>query len=543
MRGRPSLGLRRAVLLSGFAVLAGAGAVEAQVRANSCDPRSFRVLQSEEAFGYRTTWIGLPDVVCADGVRIQADSAVLYDAGGRSEFIGSFRYRDAERELTADAADYFELEGRLFARGDVRVVAADGTEFRGDTLTLFELAPGPDDDQVRVNGSPAFARLLPEDPEPDAEAAAPFEVTGLQLRLEGDRLFLADGDVVATRDSLRATAAALSFVRDAGALTLTGAARVESPEAVFHGDVVDLALPDDELRSITLRGAGRLVSDDLEVRGDEIRIDVVNGGEIEHLVAVDRGEAQTAGATPQGGSTPLPDLPPRGPDGNPITPPPPDPAATPPTPAGAGVPDPARPVGIARGFEIVADSLDVVAPGGTLQTLRAVGRARGVSRPESGDDAPAPEGPAAPDIVAALSSRGIDPAILEDDWIEGDTIEATFAPVAAAVPVADAEESRDYQLERLVAIGNGRSIYRYPPESTAPDGTPLPRPERSRWTINYVVADRITLTLAEGRVEGAEAEGNVVGGYLDPLPEVADTGSAGSADSLPTGAVVPGGAP
>lgn len=517
-----------AILLGGFLAVAVAGPLGAQGRANSCEPRSFRVLQSEEAFGYRTTWIGLPDVICADGVRIQADSAVLYDVGARSEFMGSFRYRDAERELTADAADYFELEGRLFARGQVRVVAADGTEIRGDTLTLYELAPGPDDDQIRVNGSRAFARLVPEEAEAGGEAPPTFEVYGLQLRLEGERLFLADGNVEATRDSLRATAQSLSFVRDTGALTLTGAARVESPDATFEGDVVDLSLPGDELRSITLRGAGSLVSEDLEVRGDEIRIDVVDGGEIEHLVAVHRG---------------VPGLPVLGLDGNPIAPPP-GPTAPPTAPPDAlGAPDataggapaaPAdsRPVGIARGFEIVADSLDVLAPGGTLQTLHAVGRARGVSRPEAEGGAPGPEIAMDPAVEAALSSRGIDPSILEDDWIEGDTIVATFVRVAAVVPStgSDApEDAGDYSLERLVAIGNGRSIYRYPPETVTSDGTPLPRPDRSRWTINYVVADRITLLFAEGRVEGAEAEGAVVGGYLDPLPEVA-AGDAGSTD-------------
>jgi hypothetical protein len=137
-------------------------------------------------------------------------------------------------------------------------------------------------------------------------------------------------------------------------------------------------------------------------------------------------------------------------------------------------------------------------------------------------------------VAAVLASRGIDPAILVDDWIEGDTILATFAPVAAAAAdVGPPGERRNYVLERLVAIGNSRSIYRYPPESAAPDGAPLPRPDRSRWTINYVVANRITLTLSGGRVEGAEAEGAVVGGYLDPLPEPAGDGDGD----------VPGGAP
>jgi lipopolysaccharide export system protein LptA len=445
--------------------------------------------------------------------------------------MGSFRYRDAERELTADAADYFELEGRLFARGQVRIVAADGTEVRGDTLTLFELAPGPADDQIRVSGSRAFARLVPGEPDPGADTAAaesatPFEVYGLQLRLEGERLLFADGQVEATRDSLRATSESLSFVRDAGTLTLTGAARVESPEATFEGDVVDLALPDDELRSIVLRGSGSVVSQDLEVLGDEIRIDVVEGGEIEHLVAVDRVELEA----------------PTDPTAQPAAP---DAGATP----NAGAPPtPSRPLGVARGFEIVADSLDVVAPGGTLRTLRAVGRARGVSRPESEDGAPPPEGPTDPGVEASLAASGIDPSILADDWIEGDTIVATFAPAEETLPSAGAEEARDYVLERLVAIGNGRSIYRYPPEEFASDGTPVPRPDRSRWTINYVVANQITLTLVGGRVEGAEAEGNVVGGYLDPIPEVAagDADSTGVGDSptAPSGAGdATGGAP
>jgi hypothetical protein len=191
---------------------------------------------------------------------------------------------------------------------------------------------------------------------------------------------------------------------------------------------------------------------------------------------------------------------------------------------------------MARGFEIVADSLDVVAPGGTLETLHAVGGARGVSRPAS---VPATGEPEDPELAGALAGHGIDPSILENDWIEGDTIVATFAPVAPTetADVGPPGEGSAYVLERLVAIGNSRSMYRSPQEPTAtPNDMPPLRPERSRWTISYVVANRITLTLSSGRVERAEAVGAVVGGYLDPLPEPATDAADGIGD-------VPGGAP
>jgi hypothetical protein len=54
-----------------------------------------------------------------------------------------------------------------------------------------------------------------------------------------------------------------------------------------------------------------------------------------------------------------------------------------------------------------------------------------------------------------------------------------------------------------------------PPGEEAPDTTSDPA-VRERWSISYILADRIIIHLVEGEVSLLEAEGNVRGLQLEP---------------------------
>ena len=70
----------------------------------------------------------------------------------------------------------------------------------------------------------------------------------------------------------------------------------------------------------------------------------------------------------------------------------------------------------------------------------------------------------------------------------------------------------DYRLERLVARGNARSMYRMAPsDSTLVEGGDL-------FAIHYVVGDEITILLNEaGEAEKMEVKGETRGIHLEPV--------------------------
>ena len=170
-----------------------ATALAGQTPADDCDMESFRMLSSRETvIGQRVTWVGSPEVACTDGVRIRADSAVVWEADERTEFYGGFRYSDSERELEADSADYFQGEGRLLAWGNAELRTLDGaTVVRGDTLDLYEGTGGSGQERLEAAGRRAFALMAPADPDAGAEAA-PYEVLADRLRFEGERFDCGD---------------------------------------------------------------------------------------------------------------------------------------------------------------------------------------------------------------------------------------------------------------------------------------------------------------------------------------------------------------
>ncbi len=497
--------------------------LRAQQLGTDCDLRSFRVLNSQEFIGQRMTWIGLPDLICGDGIRIQADSAVVYEAAGRTEFVGRFRYDDGERELRSESADYFEREARLFARGQVQLIGhEDGTAVRGDTLILYNTGGEAADDRMSVSGRPAFALLYPTDSAATAETLEPYEVTALQLRFEGERFLLGDGEVEVDRDSLHATGRSLRFDRIVGNLILTGDAEMESEGTEFEATTIDLMLPDNELTAITLREEARLLSDDLELLGDEIRIDFADE-QMQHLVSVRRPDATAvAPALAQPPSA-------NGTQGGPETE----------QPSAAEPDDGPRPQAVAEDFILTADSLDVRAPGSILETVHAVGRARGESIGGLAEEARvedeiggSPTTTDADSAATAPDSLGIDLRTLDHDWIEGDTIVATFSPVDPSFESPEAGGGGGaYTLDQLVATGSARTLYRSPPEDERPDSLEATVPDRDLWAISYLLADRILMNLVQGQVAQVDAEGSVSGLQLEPELPPAPTEDSPSQDT------------
>ncbi len=230
-----------------------------------------------------------------------------------------------------------------------------------------------------------------------------------------------------------------------------------------------------------------------------------------------------------------------------------------------------RPVARAEEFVLRADSIEALAPGRALERVFAAGRARGESL---GRD--------------SLNTEAT-PEIARRDWIEGDSVVAFFvsadtaAPARAGTPAEGEAGGARSRLDRLVARGNARSLYRLVQRGAAegegeaagpereeaggPGGAEVPdtasavsrtgavpdtadvapepdmapdAPEpadaggrRRRIALHYVTGREITIVLWRGQVRHMEVVGQTQGLYLEPGSPGAEIGSSAPGASAP----------
>lgn len=496
-----------------LAPLVGLGAFpEAAHAQRACDLVSS---QGESRFisipGGRIFYLRRPVFRCADGTRLRADSAVVNTAQNFTQLYRDVFYQDSTRILEADTAQYFSRAGRLQAQGDVRLTStADSSTLTGENLLYLresELRPRA---QLTVTGGRPHAVLYPgaqdgaeegtpppTPPAGEAERPIPYEVDADRIFVEGEEFFRATGTVEITREDLRAFGDEVEYDRRAGRMLIRPDGRIVSEGYELTGDQVLLVIPEDELREVVATGDAELAGEALDLTAPEIRLYVVEGG-LERLVAM-RGDLE---ARP-GEAGAARDVPP-----------------------GEGTAAEARPEALAEEFLLRADSIDVRLPDEVLETVHAVGRARGESLSRD-----------------TLNTEDT-PPLIRRDWVEGDTIVASFAAVPdssvvgdsvtagripAGEPLAvepDSSARRDYRLERLVASGNARSLYRLAPSDSASapeeappaEGDTIARaPADERLAVHYVIGDRITIQMVEGEVEWMEVEGQTRGLHATPV--------------------------
>jgi hypothetical protein len=345
------------------------------------------------------------------------------------------------------------------------------------------LTPDPDDPEMeRVPAAPRFT--------PDT-TATPYEVDARRMVLQGRGFFSATGAVLIRRDSMEAVADSVEYDQSAGTLFLSREARLHMETYDLTADSIWLDVPGDELRNVRARQYAVIEGEQIQLLAPRIII-FLTDGEMERLVAI-RDTAMDSLAAGGG-------LPPR-----------PHPAARQ---WGLGR-FPSRPHAVAEDFLLWADSIEVLAPGEVLEELWAIGEARGES------------------MARDSLNQEDTPELIRRDWLEGDTIIATFAETsdssaapedslvvaepnpellqeAQGPPEADSSESR-YRLEQLVARASARSLYRLEPS----DSTVLD--EDARLAVHYVVGDEITILFTEGEVERMEVVGTTRGVHLEPI--------------------------
>jgi hypothetical protein len=465
---------------------------------------------------------------------------VIFEASGFNQLFGSVYFEDNERRLRSREARYFDQVGRLEASGAVELTDKEsGDVVEGENLLYLRadprlrrqveeltvwggrahalLHPGSPsrdapppvgvEDSVRlgVSAREALARgeapVVVDEPEEEEAIRTPYDVTADRIFVRGEEAFQATGTVQVKRDSLDAAADSLQYQQAQERLFLQGNASLTQARFDLRGDEILLVLPGDTIRLVESRGAARLEGDDLELEAPMIRM------------GLSEGRLESLWATPFRPGQVLEE-----PNGTRVLPEELDSLAL------------ARPKARATDFDMVADSLEVLAPNEVLERLFATGRARAVS---SGRDS-----------LNTVST----PDVIRQDWIEGDTVVAFFKPATAAGPA----DSTRYSIERLEARVGARSLYRLEPADTegggnagppapreaAPDSTlqltpdpdstgvdprvPGPVTETGtspdpRLAVHYVIADEIIIYFLGDEVERMEVKGLDQGLYLDPL--------------------------
>ena len=456
-----------------------------------CDLSSSRQVTSTQGGGGRVSYVSRPLFECTDGTFIQADSSVTFEATSFSQLFGQVVFRDGQRELHSDRAQYFSSVGRLQAQGSVRLIGLDdGSLITGEDLVLLQEGDQRTEDDMTMRGGRPHARLSSgaddaamatglEAPDDAAQIDTPFEIDADLIHLVGDRLLEARGRVEITRGDLLSYGDSVSFQQDVGVLTLYRNARIISPDEEsgdtldLRADTITMILPMDVMEELNAVGRAHLLTDAVDIRGPTIR-----------LLFTDEVLNRIVAATPS-----LPNSP-EGPS-----------KASEEAPSGGSGEE--RPRAVAEEFILTGDSIDVRLPGGELETVLAIGAARGVS--------------AARDSINSDDT----PELIRHDWIEGDTITATFVtrpPSSGGALDAfedPSEAAGERRLDRLVAQGEARSFYRTTSDTGTGTGIANSTPDSGPLELNYVLGNEIRLFMQDGEVDRMEVD-QASGAFFQP---------------------------
>ena len=405
-----------------------------------------------------------------------------------------------------------------------------------DTLVLPPDTIPPPPDTTVVLPDPLFQQLEPQQPVRPLEGRTPYEIDADTIYLEGSQYFKARGSVKIIRDSLDASADSVEYNEMEGGLNLFGSAGLVTSDYDLAATSIILDIPQDEVRGVLALGDAVLEGEDLLLLAPIISL-VLTDGKMEQLVAVRDPVADSLAAAQDsvrasvGASVGASAGASAGPErmARPVAP--------------HAVPAlrdlelsefPVRAYALAQDFILQSDSMEVIAPGDVLEEVWAIGEARGESL--GGDSINASD----------------TPPLFGRDWLEGDTIQAIFGtgagtevsaadsmtaeadsvPVEAdsvpvvppleqdpmglfpvlgdSVPPGDSTDG-EYQLQRLVALGNARSLYRIPASDT------IATTEELGPSFHYVIGEVITILMNQGEVEKMVVTGKTRGIHLEPV--------------------------
>ena len=377
--------------------------------------------------GKRITYLGGGIIAhcIGQGNTLTADSAEYYEAEGRLYLVGNVHYTEPRAKVDSHTMTYYQNDDHLHAEGDVVAVQSNGSTLRGPVADYYRSTPQRPLARMFAPGRPTVT-LIQKDTTGRGRPPDTAHVIANQIVMEGDSLVYASGRVEITRPDLLATgdSAFMDSGRDFARLMRQPSVKGNGTRAfTLTGGVIDVYSRNRQVERVVATPNGHALSKDLELVADSIDLRMQNN-QLERAMAWGKSRAHAV--------------------------------------------SPER--------EIIADSIDAVMPGQRIREVRALRKAYAESNPDSG-------------VVST-----------QRDWMRGDTIVAHFDSVVTA------DTSSKPKIREIVAEGNARSFYQMK-NSKGPQTEP---------TVNYVVGRIIDIMFEEGKVATVTVTEKATGVLIEP---------------------------
>ncbi len=360
------------------------------------------------------------------GNNLTADSAEYYQAQGRLFLVGNVHYTEPRATVTSNTMTYYQNDNHLHAEGNVVAVTASGSVLRGPSADYYRVTPARPLTRLYAPGRPTVT-LVQKDTTGRGRPPDTAHIVANQITMEGDSLVYASGRVQITRPDLQANgdSAFLDSGRDFARLMREPQVQGKGQrQFTLTGEVIDVYSRNRQVERVVATPKGHALSQDLELVADSIDLRV-QGNQLQRAVAW--------GAT--------------------------------------------RARAVSPDREILADSIDAIMPQQRIREVRAVRGAYAESTPDSG-------------IVST-----------QRDWMRGDTIVAHFDSLAAT------DTTTKPKIREIVADGHAQSFYQMKSSNGA----------ANKPSINYVTGRIIDILFEERKVATVTVTDQASGVMLEPV--------------------------
>jgi len=429
--------LRASAGLSLAAFLVCAGNLEAQEVPKNCDLEfptgtNTQARQVELAPGNTVIYLGrgVRAYCIGQGNNLTADSAEYYQAQGRLYLVGNVHYTEPRATVTSNTMTYYQNDNHLHAEGNVVAVTSSGSVLRGPSADYYRVTPARPLTRLYAPGRPTIL-LVQKDTTGRGRPPDTAHVIANQITMDGDSLVYAAGKVQITRPDLQANgdSAFLDSGRDFARLMREPQVQGKGQrQFTLTGEVIDVYSRNRQVDQVVATPKGHALSQDLELVADSIDLRV-QGNQLQRAVAWGKTRARA----------------------------------------------------VSPDREILADSIDAIMPQQRIREVRAVRNAYAESTPDSG-------------IVST-----------QRDWMRGDTIVAHFDSLAPG------DSATKPKVREIVADGHAQSFYQMK-SSNGPANKP---------SINYVTGRIIDILFEERKVATVTVTDQASGVMVEPVTAAA----------------------
>ena len=398
----------------------------------------------EDPTGNRTTIFsgGLVAHCIGQGNTLTADSAEYYQADGRLYLIGNVHYTEPRATVTSRTMTYYQNDDHLHAEGDVVAVTSNGSTLRGPVADYYRSTPQRRLARLFAPQRPTVS-LVQKDTTGRGRPPDTANVVANQIAMEGDSLVYASGRVQITRPDLLATgdSAFMDSGRDFARLMREPSVKgIGAHSFTLTGGIIDVYSKNRQVERVVATPNGHALSQDLELVADSIDLRITSN-RLQRAMAWGKTRAHA----------------------------------------------------VSPDREIVADSIDAIMPDQRVREVRALRKAYAESNPDSG-------------VVST-----------QRDWMSGDTIIARFD----SIPPTDT--SSKPRVRQIVALGDARSFYQMK-NSKGPANEP---------TVNYVRGRVIQIDFEDRKVATVTVIDQATGVMVEPAAQPASAKPTKPATSPP----------